>query len=73
MSFTTLTLITNSNIYTRCSLCFIPAIAKTLSLTENLDFPPTYGLIEARQSFKIQARTEPNPTREARARLTTLA
>ena len=59
---------------TRCFLCLIPAIEKTLSLTENLDFTPASGPIEVRQFFKIQtrARPEPNPARKARARLTTM-
>ena len=50
------------------------AIAKTLSLIENLDFSPAFGPIEARQFFKIQARarSEPDLTRKARTRLTTL-
>ena len=57
-----------------CSLCLIPAIEKTLSLTENFDFTPASGPIEVRQFFKIQiqARPEPNPTQKARARLTTM-
>ena len=41
-------------------LCLFPAIAKTLSLNENVDFAPACGLIEARQFLKIQARPE-NP------------
>ena len=52
MSFT----VTNSNIYTRCSLCFISAIAKTLSLTDNRYFAPPSGPIGARQFFKVQTR-----------------
>ena len=34
------------------------AIVKTLSLTENLDFAPVVGPIEARQFFKIRTRRE---------------
>ena len=34
--------------------CFIPAIAKILSLSENLDVPLASGPIEVRQFFKIQ-------------------
>ena len=39
------------------------AIAKTLSVTENLDFAPaSRGPIEARQFFKVQTRPEkPSP------------
>ena len=54
---------------TRCSLCFILSIAKTLSFTENLDFAPASGAIEARQFFKNQARTrpeKPEPERQLR-------
>ena len=43
----------------RRSFCFIPAIAKTLSLTENLPFGTAFSPIEARQFFKIQARARP--------------
>ena len=47
---------------------------KTLSLTENFDFAPGSGPIDARKFFKIQARTrlEPDPIRKARAHLTTM-
>ena len=59
----TVTPVTNSNICTRRSLCFIPTISKTLSLAENRDFALASGPIEARQFFKIQAqaRREPDP------------
>ena len=57
----TVTPFTNNNIYTRCSLCFIPWIAKALSLFENLHFAPAFGPIEARQIFKIQVRTQTDP------------
>ena len=58
--------VVNSIIYTRRSFCFVPSIAKILSLTENL------RPIEARQFFKIQVQDLPQPTRKARAQLTTL-
>ena len=47
------------------SLCFNPAIVKTLSLIEILDFTPASDPIEARQVFRIQARArnEPDPNR----------
>ena len=56
------------------SLLYSSKKAKTLSLTENFDFTEACGPIQARQFFKIQARArpEPDPTRKARARLTTL-
>ena len=41
-------------IFIQGTLCFIPAIAKTLSLNENLDFAPASGPIEARKFFEIQ-------------------
>ena len=40
--------------------CLIPAIAKTLSLTENFSFAPASGPIEARQILKIQVGTRLN-------------
>ena len=61
----TVTPVTNSSIHTKCSLSFIPEIAKTLWLSKNLNFAPASGPIEARQFFKIQDRSRPalDPTR----------
>ena len=42
----------------RTAIFIQSAIAKTLSLTENLDFSPAYGPIETRQFFKIQAQAQ---------------
>ena len=41
-------------------------MAKTVLLTENLDFAPESGSIEARNFFRIQTRVRPEPDPKSR-------
>ena len=56
----------------RTAIFLQSAIAKARSLTKNLDFSLTSGLIKIQPFCKIQAQTQHEPTRKARALLTTL-